>query len=61
LIITTQVEKQCTRALKLHYARHGFPELKSMKNFGTPTLRFGPPSLNALVPALGKWKDEWTR
>jgi len=26
----------------LHYARHVFPGLKSTKNFGLLTLRFGP-------------------
>jgi len=26
----------------LHYAQHAFPGLKSIKNFGSPTLRLGP-------------------
>jgi len=38
----------------LHYAQHAFPGLKSIKNFGPPTLRFafGPSTSNALAPAL---------
>jgi len=38
--------------LVIHYARHAFPGLKSIKNFGPPTLRLGPPTLNALASAL---------
>jgi len=33
-------------------ARLAFPGLKSIKNFGPPTLRFSPLTLNALAPAL---------
>jgi len=42
--------------LKLHYARHVFAGLKSIKNLGPLTLRFGPSTLNALAPALVKNK-----
>jgi len=38
----------------LHYARNAFSGLKSIKNVGPPTFRFGPPTLNALAPALFK-------
>jgi len=38
----------------MHYARPTFPGLKSIKNFGPPTSRFGPSTLNALALALGQ-------
>jgi len=36
----------------LHYARHVFAGLKSIKNFGPLILRFDLPTLNDLAPAL---------
>jgi len=36
----------------LHYAWPAFPELKSIKIYGPPTLRFGPSTSNALAEAL---------
>jgi len=38
--------------IELHYAWHAFSGLKSIKNFGPPTFRFGPLTLNALALAL---------
>jgi len=45
----------------LHYARHAFSGLKSIKNFGPPTFSIGPSTLNALAPVLNHDKVSATK